>query len=508
MTNAFSRRRFLAGAGMLGAAGALGAFPSLAATSGASMTLLPGAAPTRWAEVLAAVNAKMQAEIGCTLDAQYFPWSNFGQQSLLKFTTGEKFDTGLQGLWLNLAQLVKDGAVADLTDKIGSYPNLNAAVAKELFEVNAWSGRIWGIPQVNTAARLYHHVYRQDLAEKYGMTIANFGDFERYLYTVKEKESGMIPFCAANGTAWILAIPRPTSMFDATSWESPNTIPLSYGGKGFWFFPAKDAATTGSASLVPFWEVPQVIETFKRIRKYYNDGIINADAITVDNATIQSQFVAGKYASTWAVTDGGSSARLPALRKNIPTAALANVAPFADRSKVKPNQTFQADNIVVINANGGDIDRALQIQDWLSIRENNDLLSLGVEGTDWKAVGDNSFEPISTYAFPGYALTWRTPLWRRPSYMSASEAEIFSWSQDMANFTVDPFASFRADQSEVSAEVNAMFNVMTEFGNPLYYGVVDVDQQIEQLKRAADGAGLDKLLSTLETQANAHLANR
>ncbi|MBI4047321.1 MAG: DUF3502 domain-containing protein, partial [Devosia nanyangense] len=75
-------------------------------------------------------------------------------------------------------------------------------------------------------------------------------------------------------------------------------------------------------------------------------------------------------------------------------------------------------------------------------------------------------------------------------------------------FTVDPFASFRADQSEVSAEVNAMFNVMTEFGNPLYYGVVDVDQQIEQLKRAADGAGLDKLLSTLETQANAHLANR
>ena len=51
-----------------------------------------------------------------------------------------------------------------------------------------------------------------------------------------------------------------------------------------------------------------------------------------------------------------------------------------------------------------------------------------------------------------------------------------------------------------------MIEVQTEFGNPLYYGTVDVDEQLDKLKRAADKVGLDKLISTLETQANAHLA--
>lgn len=517
MFDAFSRRRFMALSGAVGAAGAIGLAgcsnpsstpsQSTAGLSGASSTLLPGAAPERWNEVLAAVNAKMQEEIGVTLDAQYYPWSNFAQQSLLRFTAGDKFDTGLQALWANLTQLVRDKALVDLTDLIGKYPNLTATVDKKLIDINAWDGVVYGVPQVNTAARVHHMRLRQDLAEKHGFdSIDNYDDWEKYLYTIKEKESGMTPFFAASGTAWIMAIPRPTAMFDAESWENPNTIPLSYGGKGFWFFPAPDAATTGSSAPVPFWEVPRIVETFKRIRKYYQDGIINADAISVDNATVTSQFIAGRYAATFAQTDGLSSAQLPDLQKAVPGAMLANIMPFRGGLSTKPNQTFQADNLVVVNARGGSVERALAIQDWLSIKENHDLLAYGVPGTDWEADGDASYKPLSGYNFPGYGLNWRIGLWRRPTTMTESENKIFTWSQSADNFTVDPFANFRPDDSSVSAEIVAMTEVMTEFGNPLYYGTVDVDSQIDKLKRAAEGAGLEKLLANLETQANAYLA--
>ena len=38
-----------------------------------------------------------------------------------------------------------------------------------------------------------------------------------------------------------------------------------------------------------------IVETLRRIRKYYQDGIINANGLNADSATIQAQFQAGKY---------------------------------------------------------------------------------------------------------------------------------------------------------------------------------------------------------------------
>jgi putative aldouronate transport system substrate-binding protein len=197
---------------------------------------------------------------------------------------------------------------------------------------------------------------------------------------------------------------------------------------------------------------------------------------------------------------------LPSLRKAVPGAQLANVAPFPDGLSSKPNQTFQADNLVVVNAHGGDLDRALKLQDWLSIQENYDLLNLGIEGTDWKAVGDDKFEALSRYSFPGYALAWRAPLYRRASYMTATEEKLFDWAQQPANFTLDPFSSFIPNSEPVKAQLAQMATVTTQFANPLFYGVVDVDAQLDKLKKAAAGAGLDKLQAEMQTQADAYLA--
>ncbi|MEU6073721.1 DUF3502 domain-containing protein [Micromonospora sp. NPDC047074] len=511
MSHKISRRGFLAGAAAIGAGSVFGLSGCSNSDSSAkgskSTTLLPTSAAPGWDAVLEKVNAKMQADIGCTLGAEYYNWSNFGQQSLLKFTAGEKFDSSLQAMWLNMAQLQSSGSLADLTGMVDKYPNLKATIDKVLLDANSWGGKLWGIPQVNAAGRLHHQVVRQDFAEKLGFgEINDYETFERFLYAVKQKQPGVIPFCAANGTAFLLAIPRPTAQFDPASWENPNTIPLSFGGKGVWFFPAKDAATTGSSRLVPFWEVPQVVDTFRRIRKYYQDGIINADAITVDAATVKSQWIAGKYAATWAVTDGLTSTVLTAMQKANPNARLANVLPFKDGFAAKPNQTFQSDNLVVVNAKGGDVERAMKIQDWLSIRENHDLLAYGIEGKDWKPIGEDRIDVLSDYTFPGYALCWRAPLERKPKVMTETEEKVFGWAQKVENFTLDPFASFVPDQRELGPAIAQMTQVITQFGNPLYYGTVDVNSQIDKLKRAADAAGLDKLQQQLESQANAYLA--
>ena len=50
-----------------------------------------------------------------------------------------------------------------------------------------------------------------------------------------------------------------------------------------------------------------------------------------------------------------------------------------------------------------------------------------------------------------------------------------------------------------------MNNVIIQHANPLFYGVADVDAQLDQLKKAADAAGLDALQGEMEKQANAYL---
>ena len=136
--NRFSRRGFLGLAGGLGVAMGLAACGTSGSSAGGavkgttSKAVLPSAAPGNWKEVLDKVNTKLQSDLGFNFDAQFINWSNYQQQALLKFTAGEDFDTALQALWLNMAQLQQSGSLTDLSQEISKYKNLNAALPEKL----------------------------------------------------------------------------------------------------------------------------------------------------------------------------------------------------------------------------------------------------------------------------------------------------------------------------------------------------------------------------------------
>jgi putative aldouronate transport system substrate-binding protein len=163
---------------------------------------------------------------------------------------------------------------------------------------------------------------------------------------------------------------------------------------------------------------------------------------------------------------------------------------------------------MVLNAKGSNTDKVMQLEDWLSIKENHDIISYGIEGRDWKPAGDDSLEQLSAYAFPGYALCWRTSLERRSKLMTESEADLFSWAQDYNNFTSDTFASFIPDSEPVKREDAQMAAAFTQYANPLFFGAVDVDKGLDALKKAADKAGLAKLQAEMQKQADAYLKSK
>ncbi|GAA2758259.1 ABC transporter substrate-binding protein [Actinopolymorpha rutila] len=501
-----SRRSFLHGAGAV--VGGLTAGSVLAACGEADRSttaskklvfLEPGDVPSGWNRVPSAVNKKLAADTGLTLDIRWIGWSNYSQAELLKYTSKEKFTGSLEADWLHHAKLAGDGAIFDLDTvwKAKKYPNLVETINERTIQTSKFGGKLWGVPQVNNATSLIGFMIRQDLADG---EVETFEEFERFLYGVKQKKSSMIPYGMDNGY-----INSSLSMFDADSWEgTPEYIGVPVSNIPILLMRTADARA-GKARVVPIWEVPSKVDTAKRVRKYYTDGILNHDLLNVDKKTIYSLFGQGKFGAAVGVTDGLMTTTYGGTLNKVPGARLTLTLPYADKD-AKQLTTFGASNHVAFNVEGDQLDDGMRFLEWLSARENHDLLEYGVEGTDWEADDEKSITAKSEYVFPGYTMSWRIPLERRPSDMIESEKRWLDYAQSFDNFELSPLAGFSLKEQPIKTQLAQFSAMMARYLRPVQAGSVDVNRGLDAMKKGFSGAGLDKAVAEVEKQLGAFFA--
>lgn len=503
MATAISRRTVLGGTALMLAA-ACGRSKSSGGGSSTLTFLEPGDEPVGWSSVLQAVNKKLHKDKGLTLKIQWIGWSNYSETELLKFTSGEHFAGADEATWLHITKLAQDKAIDPVERKLASdkYPNLAKTINPKTIRANTFDGHLWGIPQVNNASIELGFVIRSDLAAKYGIPdVESYDDFEKFLYAVKQHESSMIPYGMDNGY-----VNNAIALFNADGWrrQSPYlSVGLPSGGTVA--YAKLSDIQAGHASVIPLWEVPELVDTLKRIRRYYTDGILNHDQLNVDKNTIYSLFGQGKYAAAISATDGLTTTTYGATTKNVKGAAIELVLPRGRNNTTKPFSAFSATNNVAINHTSNQLDEVFALEDWLSVKENHDLLEYGVEGKDWKAADDRTYTPISKYVFPGYTLSWRVPLERNPSDMIDSEKRWFDWSKDFNNFQLSPTAGFNLNQQPIKTQLAQLGAAYTKFVLPLFAGMVDTNKGISAMKAGYDKAGIDKALAETEKQLNAFL---
>lgn len=523
-TSALSRRSFLgksaAAVGAVGAGGwvlagcgggssSKGSSKSGGGGGGGSTALTflePGDQPPGWQTVLSAVNKKLKKDKNLTFSVQWIGWSNYAQTELLKYTAGASFTGSLEATWLHIQKLAQDGSILPVETEItgGKYPNLQKLVNPKAISANSFDGHLWGVPETNNASTQLGFCIRQDLAAKYGMPdIEDYGDFEKFLYDVKQKNSSMIPYGQDNGY-----VTNALSLFNANHWGLPGDyLPIALPNVQALYAKTADVQN-GHATVVPLWEVPDAMDTIKRIRKYYQDGILNHDILSVDKNTIYSLFGQGKYAAAIGATDGLTTTQYGAVRKNVHGADLALILPMGKNRTVKPFSAFVVANNLSVNKKMGQLTQVMELQDWLSIKENHDLLEYGIEGKDWKSGPNDSYTALSSYVFPGYSLTWRPGLERTSTEMVASDKKWFTWSQDYNNFQLDPTAGFTLNQVPLKSQLAQLKAAYTKSSLPLFAGMVDTNKGISQLKRDYANASLDKIITETQNQLNAFLKTR
>ncbi|MEK5163547.1 extracellular solute-binding protein [Paenibacillus sp. FSL R5-0527] len=447
----------------------------------------PGDKPAGFDEVLQAVNDKLKADnVGAALNINFLPWSDYGNAVSVKMSAGEDFDMYLDAPWLSMNQMIASNSLLELDAMVAERPELKASIPDEMWEYNKFDGKIMGIPLGTTQGPVYGLLIRKDLREKYGLPeLKTLEDLEKFLYTVKENEKDVRPF-VING---IKADKLPFILSESANLALDEVLEI---GVSMFSYSTKDKKVVGQ------WASPMIADGYERVTKYYKDGIISKNIAQEQNA--ETLFKQGKYAATYYAADGVEGLKYSDMLKD-GSDKLEVFVPNGD--KAKPYTAFQQWNFLCIPASSKHSDLALDVVNWLSIKENHDLMEYGIQGKDWEPVGDTSYKVLSNYSFPGFVLTWRPTLNRTPDTMMPDDKKWFDFSADPANFTLSPTAGFSFNAEKVKTEYAKITPLHDSIFLPLSQGVLSADEGKATLEEKMASLGGQKVIDEIQAQIDA-----
>lgn len=447
----------------------------------------PGDKPAGFDDVLQAVNDKLKADnIGASLNINFLPWTDYGNAVSVKMSAGEDFDMYLDAPWLSMNQMIASNSLMELDAMVAERPELKASIPDEMWEYNKFDGKIMGIPLGTTQGQLYGLLIRKDLREKYGLPeLQTLDDLEKFLYTVKEKEKDIKPF-VING---IKADKLPFILSDSANLALDEVLEI---GVNMFAYSIKDK------KVVSQWASPMIADAYERVTKYYKDGILSKNIAQEQNA--ETLFKQGKYAATYYAADGVEGLKYSEMLQD-GSDKLEVFVPNGD--KAKPYTAFQQWNFLCIPTSSKHADLAMDVANWLSVKENHDLMEYGIQGKDWEPVGDTSYKVLSSYSFPGYVLTWRPTLNRTPDTMMPDDKKWFDFSTNPANFTLSPTAGFNFNAEKVKTEYAKITPLHDSVFLPLSQGVLPADKGKATLDEKMASLGGQKVIDEIQAQIEA-----
>ncbi|WP_058302781.1 extracellular solute-binding protein [Gorillibacterium timonense] len=451
----------------------------------------PGDKPSGFEDVLKAVNDKLKADnVGASLNINFLPWSDYGNSVSVKMSAGEAFDMYLDAPWLSMSQMIASGSIIPLDDLVAARKELKESIPDQMWESNKFGGKIMGIPLGTTQGPMNGFLIRKDLREKYGMSeLKTVADVEKFLYTVKEKETTIKPFVIDGRKADKLALIFNDNVNTSKDSDLETTVSMFY-------YSLTDKKVVGA------WDNASLNQPLERVTKYYKDGILSKNIAQEQNA--QTLFNQGKYAATYYTADGVEGLKYLDAMKN-EGVQLEAVIPNSDDA-AKPYSTFQQWNFLSIPKASKHADLVMDVANWLSIKENHDLLEYGIEGKDWEAVGDTSYKALSNYSFPGYVLTWRPGLVRTPDNMLPDDKAFFEKASKSDSFTLSPIAGFSFNAEQVKTEYAKTTPFFDSVFLPLVQGVLPADTGKKTLKDKVMGVGGQKVIDEIQKQIDAIVA--
>ncbi|WP_372661893.1 ABC transporter substrate-binding protein [Cohnella sp.] len=457
--------------------------------------------------------------LNTTLNLTFTPPGDYGAKHQLWIASGEDMD--LFNPW-ERDKFIREGALADLSEYFNNpkYPGLQKAFSPEYINDNKVNGKIYTVPLANTFMDMEGVWYRKDLLKKYGMNdISSYDDLYNFLEKVKENEKDMIPFGNYGNTAFfklftdINAQTLEGKVFPFTGHGNPKRnfvyVQIADDGKSVAGVAAYGDPASEWANFHPEYGLKYLMNQFNQAKRF--NKFIPADTLNGVAGT-------GKTEAAGYVPIGGFKGKVNEQVARDPNAEIGFWPIFKNNQEMAPGTQStdgKAWNAIAIPANSKKIDRAMEFLDWIfSSQENNDLFTYGIEGKNWKAVGDKQWdipEGVDTtknYLFPAFQLTWNPTLYRIPAGLPEQVQQYYEYQFKPETYQKHVLAGFIFDQGPVKNEMAKVNTVMDKYLPFLLSGFGDVEENLAKMNKDLKDSGVDKIKEELKNQINAFLAQK
>lgn len=437
-------------------------------------------------------NKIIQEQLGVTLNFRFIDTGSYNDKMNVIISSGEAFDICFTSSWANnYLQNIKKNAFLDISDLLKEYgPDIIGKTDSRVLDALSIGNKIYAIPSQIPLSTLSSRVLKKELVDKYHFDYKNaksLASLEPFLENIKQNEPGIIPLLVQGKS--------PLSDYSSDQRYNDDTVSvLRFDEK--------------TKQYVKYFEIPEVVEKYRLLNKYYKKGYIAKDAATQKDYMAEAK--SGKYAvmnSVGYYTEDGSKSSMTYgfpcvetfLNQDIITTAGVMTAMTAIGNKSEnPEQAIKLLNLI-----------------WKDPVLSN-TLAYGVEGIHYtveKKAEDGTI--ISVQPKSGSEQTWAIwhnwlgPLWDQwDSPWNRAEA-LEEMKKINEEAEVSSSFGFIFNSEPVKTEIAQLTSVFNEI-SPIFNtgSMPDFDEYLNNANKKLETVGIDKVLAEINKQFNEWMNNK
>ncbi len=432
-----------------------------------------GTQPQNLEAGVAKINEYIADKIGAKLEIKVAGWGDYDTKSNTIVNTGEAFDIlFVNNTNYNRFNMV--GAFADITDLVQSdAPNLYSFIPEKVWDGTRIGGKIYAVPTYKDSSLTQYYVWDDQYVQKYNIDITK-------IKTLQDLDKPLRDIKAGEGKSFY---PMPLGKADGF-----NGLVNDYDDMTLGFKPIGVKINDPSKKVVSVFEQPEMMENLKLLHSWYNDGIINSDAPTLDDTPKTRAFFSAQAFP-------GAEVNYQ-INEGVEKYVMQDIfGPMYTTSTIQGSMN-------AISANSQHKTECIKFLELANTDPQlRNMLAYGIEGENWKTVSDNVIERIND--------VWTLPAYSQASFFtmaSVSPNPPDQWDAVKAlNERADAsvILGFVLDVSSLTTEVANCNAVFDKYKFELLTGASDPETTVPKMIAELKAAGMDTIMTEAQKQVDA-----
>lgn len=418
----------------------------------------------------AKVDAYLTEKIGVTLEADILSWGAYGDRRNAIINGGEYFDVIFTDSGSYAADIAK-GVLLDIKPLLDKVPELKAAVPEGFWDAITVDGKIYAVPTLKDSALAHFFVFDPVMLKELGIDVSGvktLADLDPIFR--KMKEGGIeSPFKLNKGGAYHML-----DVYDGAGVGVP-VMGVRYDDQ--------------ERKVVSVFESEEIMANLNLLHKWYNDGLINADAATLAEAGSELPFyVAQGWAGAWTYTKDG---------KSVTGTTVPFIGPISSSGTIMGSMNG-------VYAGARNPEKVLEFLQLVNTDSKlRDMICYGEEGVNFEYVNglveQNNEKPWpwARYTQGNHAIL--TPTTANPDLFSG-----IAWVNDNAVPSV--LMGFNLDRSKIEDELAQIKATYEKYQSEMLTGTADPAEIVPAMMDELKAVGFDEVMAEVQRQIDAHFA--